>query len=176
MKRFIFLVSALLILTGCAGKINTTMSDERIADNQRKMVESCNKRMQENTPDMSQWKPDQIMAYEAIQGLKDANKIIAGKSTDPCAEIAGKSVYEAQIDMEKENTKRQKNWMSFGKNIAGKALWGTVAYFGAEAIKDIDDDNTTIQVNDTGYSDGFTDGITGDDIISDDIVVDPISE
>jgi len=149
MKRFLCfapLLIAVAMLTGCAGSNDTSagLADQSVSEDQTKAKLACYTAHRSNLPDMSTWQPEQIAQYELIQKLGDSNKLLAKVSLDPCADAGGTNVYDAKIAQVKEGTKRQKNWMDLGKDVAGKALYGTIAVFGFDWLKDTNDKGDTV--------------------------------
>ena len=144
-----FSLLAIVALSGCAGSNDTSasMSDQAISTDQTEVKKACYKALEKTKPDMSTWKPEQIMAYTAVEKLGEANKLLAKVSTDPCADAGGTNVYDAKIVQIKEGTKRQKNQMDFGLGIATRTLYGFFAYEANDAYKawvNKDDDDTEL--------------------------------
>lgn len=115
-----------VIFSGCSKRVMTAM-DATIAQSQSDAQQSCYENLPK-PPDMSNWKPEQIVAYEATKALGDANKLLAKVPLDPCAGAAGTNVYDAEVAVVKENTAQSGQLLSFGESLASKGLYAYLAY------------------------------------------------
>lgn len=131
---FVAIIIMIFALSGCAGTSKPTSNDVIMSYNQAGVQKACyeNQPQEDNYAGMT---VDQMLAAKAIDGLRDANKILGGRSLDPCSEAGGKNFNELQIVKAQESTKKTEKYLNFGtKLIIGGVVAGTV-YEGADVWK-----------------------------------------
>ncbi len=139
-----------VLLTGCSKKV-ITQQDVDITMAQTIAKQECYKGLKDTKVDLSKLSADQLMAYSAVEKLGEANKIIAGKSLDPCADAGGTNVYDAEIASAKENTKQTEHWLGFGESVITKGIYGWIASEAFDWLK-VKDSAPQVQPTQTTYS------------------------
>jgi hypothetical protein len=151
-RSFLLIPILLLTLPGCWAFQKPepppapTDKDVAMAGAYADAIKACYEAQKDKKQDMSSWSADKIAAYQATEKLGEANKLLAGKSLDPCSEVSGKNFYDARIEAAKEETKSRKAVLDSTESVITKGLY---AYVISEALKNFGG-GTTYNTNGDG--------------------------